>query len=105
MQKAYFFRDIKDIDELQIRTLNAIENHATPIPYNVGSTIELSNEDFKSFSSQFLREHLIFSNYREKMVADKMGVWNCVVVRNMETTEEIAVYYGGFKYPRFVGIV
>lgn len=105
MQKAYFFRDIKDIYELQIRTHNAIENRATPIPYNVHSIIELSNDDFKSFSSQFLREHLIFSSYKENMVSDKMGVWNCVVVKNIETNEKVAVYYGGFQYPRFVGIV
>jgi len=105
MRKAYFFRDISNIDELKKRTHMAKQKMATPISYHIVLEYELNESQFIEFISCFNKGHSLLDQYKDLMVSDSKGTWNCIVVKNKKYKEKIAIYYGGFKYPRFVALI
>lgn len=105
MNKAYFFRDIKNIKELKQRTKEAIQNGATPISFNIYNTIELNKNDYEKFVQRIFEGHPKFESLKFGMVSNFYGIWNCILVQSKEFNEKIIIYYGGFHYPRFVALI
>ncbi len=99
-KETYFFRNLENLKTLRDKTSDKIKDNKTKSKYNVIATIDLSDEDFNAFCSDFKRNYKFLYDYIDLMKVDKNAIWQCV-----EINGKILVQNNGYSYPRFTGIV
>ncbi|UGB30688.1 hypothetical protein [Metabacillus sp. B2-18] len=97
-----FGRKFTDIKELREATEDARKRGVVGSDYTVIREVELSDQEFQKFCSDFLEEQpWIEKNDGGSNVA---GELRCIRVRNVETGERILVNTEGYEYPRYTAI-
>lgn len=102
--KAYFFREVKDITELLEKTKNAVDKNILPQKYTSIATIDLDKQDFEQFSQKFIQTFEFLTPYRERLTMNTDAQYVCVTVRSENTKYEILVNASGYSYARIVAI-
>ena len=100
--KALFGRKFFNIEELSELTKDAKKDGVVGSDYTVIREVELSDEEFKKFTSDFLAEQTWIKKgdggYNEK------GELHCIRVINRETGEKILTNPEGYDYSRYTAI-
>ena len=102
LNETYFFRDVKDLKSLEIKTNKKIINNQIKNKYDIIKAIKLTEKEFQEFSSNFRHNYKFLYDYIEQMGIDKNGIWRCVQVEGKE--KKILVQNNGYSYPRFTGL-
>ena len=103
MKETYFFRDLDNLEILEIKTNKKIKNSKIKNKYSIIDTVKLDEEEFKKFCSEFKHNYKFLYKYIEKMRIDKNGIWNCVAIECKN--KKILVQNNGYSYPRFTGLI
>lgn len=103
MEETYFFRDLENLESLEIKTNKKIENNCVKSKYYIMDTVKLDEIEFEKFCSEFKHNYKFLYNYIEQMKIDKDGIWNCVEIKCKN--KSILVQNNGYSYPRFTGLV
>lgn len=100
--KALFGRKVYDIEQLREATEAAKRKGIVGSDYTVIREVELTDEQFKKFTSDFLEDQPWIEKgdggHNEK------GELRCIRVINLETGEKILTNPEGFEYPRYTSI-
>ncbi len=91
--RALFGRKISNLEELKTLTDEAIREGKKGKAYTINKEVELEDEDFQKFASNFLRDQ----PWIEKEDT-------CIRVKNKETGETILVDPQGYQYCRYVSL-
>jgi len=102
--KAYFFRDVKNIQELENETNNAIINSARAQKYNILKNVELSSDEFKKFASNFIKTYDFVTPYRVHLDMNSNYEYVCLCVTTNDNPFDILVNTTGYSYARTVAI-
>lgn len=102
MQEFYFFRNVKDYDELMDKTARAIQkNSINKSKASVVKTIKLNEEDFEELINNFsCNRKYIYDNIVNMKIQN--GIWKCIEITDGKL--EIIVMSDGYQYPRFIAI-
>lgn len=102
MLKVFFGRKICDFEELKDLTRDAWRDGIEGSDYVVTKGIELSDEEFKTFADDLLRDQTWIES--EDGGPDENGALRCIRVTNQLTGEKILVDSEGYNYPRYTAI-
>jgi hypothetical protein len=100
--KALFGRKITDLKELKELTEEALKAGREGTDYEVTKEIELSDEEFKLFSKDFLKDQPWITE--EDGGPNKNGQLRCIRVKNKVTGEKVLVNSEGYTYPRYTAL-
>lgn len=103
MKETYFFRDLENLESLEIKTNKKVANNHIKNKYYIIDTIKLTEKEFERFCSEFKHNYRFLYEYIEQMGIDKDGVWNCIEIEYKD--KKILVQNNGYSYPRFTGLV
>lgn len=90
---ALFGRKVSDLSKLKILTELALSDGQSAKPVLVNKEVDLENEAFQLFSSNFLQNQPWIEQ-----------VDTCIRVKNIETGETVLVDPQGYEYPRYVSL-
>lgn len=100
--KALFGRKVLNLKELNELTKEAKEDGVIGAGYQVTKEVELSDEEFKAFSKDFLKDQPWIE--KEDGGQNENGELKCIRVKNRETRKSILVDSEGYSYPRYTAI-
>jgi len=100
--KAHFGRKMENLKELKAATRRAKQEKRTGSAYTVIKEVELSDEEFKKFASDFFQEQPWIDSSDGGM--NPNGEYRCIRVRNAKTGERVLVNSEGYDYPRYTAI-
>jgi hypothetical protein len=100
--KALFGRKFYNLKELREATEEAKEDGVIGSDYTVIREVELSDSEFKKFTSDFLEDQPWIK--KSDGGTDKEGELRCIRVTNKETGEKILTNPEGYDYPRYTAI-
>lgn len=103
MKETYFFRDLQNLESLEIKTKRKLANNQLKNKYYIIDTIKLNKKEFKEFCSEFKHNYKFLYEYIEQMGIDKNGIWKCIEIEG--NGKKILVQNSGYSYPRFTGLV
>jgi len=98
--KALFGRKFYNVKELREATEEAKRKGVVGSDYTVILEVNLTDEQFKKFTSDFLED----PPWIEKGDHNEKGEIRCIRVINLETGEKILTNPEGFEYPRYTSI-
>lgn len=106
MEKGvYFFRDVKDIGELQKKTKNASNNIYKKQKFKIVIEKELSKNDFIKFQDDFIRTWEFIKNNTYKLTMNNNAEYLCMLVKTPTEEYGILVNSAGYTYARNVAIM
>jgi len=103
--KAYFFRDVKNVDELKHHTAEAFNEEHRPQKFHVIAEVGMTPKEFDIFRTNFMVTFDFLKPYR--VHADGLttkGEYNVVkiVCQDKERGVPILVHCSGYSYARQV---
>lgn len=103
IRETYFFRNLENLQTLEMKTKEKIENKKIKSQYEIIDTIELTDKEFGEFSNDFKHNYKFLYKYIDDMKIDSNGVWKCVQIKN--GNKNVLVHNSGYSYPRFTGLI
>lgn len=100
--KALFGRKLNNIKELRETTEEAKKDGVIGSDYTVIREVELSDSEFKKFTSDFLEDQPWIK--KSDGGTNEKGELRCIRVINKDTGEKILTNPEGYDYPRYCGI-
>lgn len=100
--KALFGRKFYNLKELREATEEAMEDGVIGSDYTVIREVELSDSEFKKFTSNFLADQPWIK--KSDGGTNEKGELRCIRVINKDTGEKILTNPEGYDYPRYCGI-
>lgn len=101
-QKALFGRKIFNLKELKELTKLAKEDGMKGVEYEVTREIELSDEEFKAFAKDFLKDQHWIT--KDDGGCNENGELRCIRVKNTKTNKSILIDSEGYTYPRYTAL-
>lgn len=102
--RVYFFRDVKDIEELKQKTSTAIANGERPQKYFVRATVELSIEAFDDFTEHFIKTHNFITPHRAYLDMNTKYEYICLCATAGNRNYDILINTSGHSYARTVAL-
>lgn len=103
MQEYYFFKNVKNYDELVEKTKQSILiNSINKREVYITKTLSLSMMDFNELSLNFLKNQKYLFEYLSDMYIGN-GIWNCIAV--ISDARGILVMSDGYQYARFTALL
>lgn len=100
--KALFGRKIFNLKELKQLTKEAKKDGMKGTAYEVTKEVELSDEEFKEFGKNFLKDQPWIS--KQDGGCNSKGELRCIRVKNTKTNKSILVDSEGYTYPRYTAL-
>ena len=100
--KALFGRKFYNFKELKEATEEAKEDGVIGSDYTVIRVVELSDLEFKKFTSNFLEDQPWIK--KSDGGTNEKGELQCIRVINKETGEKILTNPEGYEFPRYTAI-
>lgn len=104
-KKAYFFKKVKNIRELEEKTKRALVNKEKAQKYVVIETCSLSDFDFFKFTHSLDESHCFIKNISHKLTMNADAEYLCISVTSNNSDLEILVNSSGYSYARLVALV
>lgn len=102
MQELFFFRDVKDYNELLKKTILAhARNSKNKQRVSIIKVIELQKKEFDEIARNLKKNNRIFVENNKEMIIEG-GVWKCICLKH--SYKEIIVMTDGYQYPKFVAL-
>lgn len=101
--KAIFCLGAMDIHELREWTKESIMAEEEREEFWVTKELILSNHDFQDFSNDFFKDQPWIST--ESGGYTQFGEVRCIRVINGDTGQVVLVNSGGYRYPRYTGLM
>lgn len=102
MAEYYFFRNVKNIDELVVKT-NAAKKRKSLNFRKAEVTIKIivTEDEFQYITQNLLQNSkLIFDNILNMKI--EKGIWKCIELSDKKNS--ILIMSDGYQYPRFVAL-
>ena len=100
IRETYFFRNLENLQILETKTKEKIENNKIKSRYEIIDIIELTD---KEFSNNFKHNYKFLYKYIDEMKINSNGIWRCVQIKN--GNKSILAHNSGYSYPRFTGLI
>lgn len=102
MNEYYFFRNVKNIDELVIKTNDAKKRKSlNSRKAEVTTQIIVTENEFQYMTQNLLKNsQLIFDNILNMKI--EKGIWKCIELSDKKNS--ILIMSDGYQYPRFVAL-
>jgi len=102
MGKAYFFKDINNINELisKTKTKSGSENHQY---FNILEEVQLNKIESKKILKDFKYNYSFLVNHLDNMKI-KNNVWNCILLSG-DFEHKILICTNGYLYPAFSALL
>jgi hypothetical protein len=101
--QAIFIRKAFDLEELKALTYEDLKIGRKGISYEVTKEVNLSNNEFKRFTRNFLKDQPWITEGEDGGM-NKNGQIRCIRVKNKETGEKILVNSEGYTYSRYTAL-
>lgn len=100
MNEYYFFRNVKNIDELVVKTEAAKKRKSLNLrKVEVVNKIIVTENEFQIMTQNMLQNYeIIFDNITSMKI--EKGVWKCIELTDMKNS--ILIMSDGYQYPKFV---
>lgn len=105
MNKAYFFRDVKSLTELKVKTQQAMQDNGRSPKYCVKANVVLSDDEFEKFTNNFIRTYDFITPQRVYLDMNKNFEYVCIAVSSLQSNFEVLVNTSGYSYARNVAII
>ena len=102
--KAYFFRDVKNIEELENETVNAVKNLDRAQKYHIIKNIKLNSDEFNDFVNNFIKTYDFVTPHRIHLDMNSNYEYVCLCVTTNDKPFDILVNTSGYSYARTVAI-
>lgn len=103
--RAYFFGDVDNFEQLQDKTSNAQQMNYKRQKYKVIDTVILNDEQFDKFKKNICQPMDFLQNITSKLCFSEEWEYICVAVTNEHSDVIILVCSFQYSYPKFVAIV
>jgi len=100
--RALFGRKVLNLKELKALTKEAKVDAVQGTAYEVTKEIELSDDEFKEFTKDFVKDQPWIKE--EDGGCNAKGELRCIRVKNSKTKKSILVDSEGYTYPRYTAI-
>jgi len=102
MQKVFFFRNVENLNELNIKTKSKSLRSQNSQSYTIIRTITLAENDYVKFCKKIRYNHsFLFKDIKNmKITAD---IWNCILIDNGDLGG-ILVMSDGYSHPLFTAL-
>lgn len=105
IRKAYFFKNVKNIEELERKTNLAIDNNDKAQNYVVLERHIIENSKFINFCQSFAFTNRNINNITHKLTMNDKYEYICISLTSEESDFEILINSSGYSYARIVAII
>lgn len=105
MNRAYFFRDIKSLTELKVKTQQALRDNDRSAKYCIREKIVLSDDELEKFTNDFKRTYDFITPHRIHLDMNKYYEYVCLEVSSLQSDFVILANTSGYSYARNVAII
>jgi len=105
MEKAYFFWDVVNIQELQEKTYESLKKGKRNSKFCILESINLPSEEFYNFTRNFMKEYRFITPYRDLLHMNKFYEYVCLSVTSSESDVLILVNSSGYSNARNVAVI
>lgn len=103
--RAYFFRDVIDFNDLETKTIKAFNNNKVKQRFNVVEKILLTENEFKDFISSFRKTRYFIKQYSTKLTMNNEAEYSCLLMMCDKYNYGILINSSGYSYARLVAII
>lgn len=105
LNRAYFFKNIRNINELKKRTRLSVEKHKKPQRYTIIRHIIMAHEDFLIFCKSFIRTQEFIIDITHKLIMNEKYEFVCIAITSKEADFVILVNSSGYSYARIIAMI
>ena len=102
---AYFFRNVKDIDELNHKTINAKTNNDKLQKYRIIKKVILTEDDFIKFQKSFLETKSFIKEITYQLTMNNNAEYLCILVVSKNSDYGFLINSSGYSYARTLAII
>lgn len=102
---AYFFRNVKNIEELKKKTLIAKVEIAQMQKYKILEKVCMERKDYLIFQESFAKTYTFIKNVTYKLTMNSYAEYLCILVVSKESSYGILVSSSGYSYARTVAMI
>jgi hypothetical protein len=105
INKAHFFRDVKNLESLVEMTHKAVDSEERNSRFYIQDKINLTDDKFKTFTENFNKTYDFISPYRMILDMSKDYEYICISVSSGESNIEVLVNTSGYSYARNTAVI
>jgi hypothetical protein len=106
MRTAHFIkvRENMDWDNYIKLTQLLRKKGCKQLPYGIIGKIYLSENCFISLANKIYLPNTAYLKYSSHCVSSNNGIWNCISIRQVSSSNEILLYTAGRTFPLYIAI-
>lgn len=103
MPTAYFSRVLNNTTWDNLLVVSQIQQarNCKPMFYNTLAEISINSSDFDRLGESLTNPNQCYLRYTSQSIADRDGIWNCIVVKSRTDNRKIVLYTAGRTYPLY----
>jgi len=105
MGRAHFFRNVKNLTELKLKTHKSLLENEHDSKFCVKESVLLLNEEFEHFTENFMKTHDFVTAHRAFLGVNELYEYVCLSITSSNADTIVLVNTSGYSYARNVAIV
>lgn len=103
--RAYFFRNVDNIQELERKTFIAKVEKARMQKFRILEKIYMERKDYLKFQKSFAKTQAFIKDISYKLIMNSNAEYICILVISKEFKYGILVNSSGYSYARTVAMI